>query len=36
VPLGGAFGVRAFSDQDDAETWLAEADAAMWTSKPGR
>ena len=36
VPLGGAFGVRAFTDQDDPETWLAEADAAMWTSKPGR
>ena len=36
VPLAGAFGVRAFTDQDDPETWLAEADAAMWTSKPGR
>lgn len=34
--LGGSFGVRAFTDQPDAETWLAEADAAMWVRKKGR
>lgn len=34
--LGGSFGVRAFSAQPDAETWLAEADAAMWVRKRGR
>ncbi|MBU1346367.1 MAG: GGDEF domain-containing protein [Alphaproteobacteria bacterium] len=33
--LGGSFGVRAFTGQD-AETWLAEADAAMWVRKRGR
>lgn len=33
VPLGGSFGVRAYADQADAETWLAEADAAMWLRK---
>ncbi len=33
VPLGGSFGVRAFADQADAETWLAEADAAMFVRK---
>ncbi len=34
--LGGSFGVRAFSGQADVETWLAEADAAMWVRKRGR
>ncbi len=34
--LGGSFGVRAFAGQADAETWLAEADAAMWVRKRGR
>ncbi|WP_396593696.1 GGDEF domain-containing protein [Brevundimonas sp. R86498] len=34
--LGGSFGVRAFAGQPDAETWLAEADAAMWVRKRGR
>ncbi len=33
--LGGSFGVRAFTGQD-AETWLAEADAAMWVRKRAR
>lgn len=33
VPLGGSFGVRAYAGQADAETWLAEADAAMWVKK---
>lgn len=36
VPLGGSFGVRAFNRQADAETWLAEADAAMWVRKRAR
>ena len=36
VPLGGSFGVRAYAGQPDAETWLAEADAAMWVKKKGR
>lgn len=36
VPLAGSFGVRAFSEHEDAEAWLAEADAAMWLRKPGR
>lgn len=35
APLGGSFGVRAFAGQD-VETWLAEADAAMWVRKRGR
>lgn len=34
--LGGSFGVRAFAGQADVETWLAEADAAMWVRKRGR
>lgn len=34
--LGGSFGVRAWSGHDDAEVWLAEADAAMWLRKKGR
>jgi diguanylate cyclase (GGDEF)-like protein len=34
--LGGSFGVRAWADHDDAEVWLAEADAAMWVRKKGR
>lgn len=34
--LGGSFGVRAYAGQPDAETWLAEADAAMWVRKKGR
>ncbi len=34
--LGGSFGVRAFAGQVDVETWLAEADAAMWVRKRGR
>lgn len=36
VPLGGSFGVRAFAAQPDAETWMAEADAAMWVRKKSR
>jgi diguanylate cyclase (GGDEF)-like protein len=36
VPLGGSFGVRAYAGQPDAETWLAEADAAMWVKKKSR
>lgn len=36
VPLGGSFGVRAYAGQPDAETWLAEADAAMWVKKKNR
>ena len=36
VSVKGAFGARAFSGQPDAETWLAEADAAMWVRKKGR
>ena len=36
APLGGSFGVRAFTGQTDVETWLAEADAAMWVRKRGR
>lgn len=36
VTLAGSFGVRAFAGQDDADTWLAEADAAMWVRKKGR
>ena len=36
VPLGGSFGVRAYAGQPDAETWLAEADAAMWLKKKRR
>ncbi len=34
--LGGSFGVRAYADHEDAEVWLAEADAAMWVRKRGR
>ena len=34
--LDGSFGVRAFTGQADVETWLAEADAAMWVRKRGR
>ena len=34
--LGGSFGVRAWTGHDDAEVWLAEADAAMWVRKRGR
>ncbi len=34
--LGGTFGVRAWEDHQDPETWLAEADAAMFLRKPGR
>jgi diguanylate cyclase (GGDEF)-like protein len=34
--LGGSFGVRAWATQGDAETWLAEADAAMWVRKRSR
>ncbi len=34
--LGGSFGVRAFAGHTDVETWLAEADAAMWVRKRGR
>lgn len=34
--LGGSFGVRAYVGQTDPETWLAEADAAMWLRKKGR
>jgi diguanylate cyclase (GGDEF)-like protein len=33
VPLGGSFGVRAFEGQDNAETWLGEADAQMFVRK---
>jgi diguanylate cyclase (GGDEF)-like protein len=33
VQLGGSFGVRAFDNQDTAEQWLAEADAAMFVRK---
>ena len=33
-PLRASIGVRDWSGQDDAETWLAEADAAMWMVKP--
>ncbi len=36
TPLGGSFGVRAYAGQADVETWLAEADAAMWVRKRGR
>ncbi len=36
APLGGSFGVRAFAGQVDVETWLAEADAAMWVRKRAR
>lgn len=36
APLGGSFGVRAWADHDDAEVWLAEADAAMWVRKRAR
>lgn len=36
VPLAGSFGVRAWAEHDDAEVWLAEADAAMWVRKKSR
>ena len=36
APLGGSFGVRAWVDHEDAEVWLAEADAAMWVRKRSR
>lgn len=36
APLGGSFGVRAWTGQTDPEVWLAEADAAMWVRKKGR
>lgn len=36
TPLGGSFGVRAWSGHTDAEIWLAEADAAMWVRKRSR
>jgi len=36
APLSGSFGVRAYAGQADAETWMAEADAAMWVRKRGR
>lgn len=34
--LGGTFGVRAYEGHEDAEAWLAEADAAMFVRKRGR
>jgi len=34
--LGGTFGVRAWEGHEDAEAWLAEADAAMFVRKRGR
>ncbi|MBX7248710.1 MAG: GGDEF domain-containing protein [Caulobacteraceae bacterium] len=34
--LGGAFGVRAWEGHEDAEQWLAEADAAMFVRKRAR
>lgn len=36
LKLGGTFGVRAWEGHTDAETWLAEADAAMFVRKRGR
>jgi diguanylate cyclase (GGDEF)-like protein len=36
IALGGSFGVRAFAGHEDPETWMAEADAAMWVRKKGR
>ena len=35
-PIGGSFGGRLGAAQADAETWRAEADAAMWVRKRGR
>ena len=35
-PLRASIGVRDWSGQDEAETWLAEADASMWVMKPKR
>ncbi|MDO1560083.1 GGDEF domain-containing protein [Brevundimonas sp. 2R-24] len=35
-PLGGSFGVRAFTGQAAPQDWLAEADAAMWVRKRER
>jgi len=34
--LGATFGVRAFDGQEDAQAWLAEADAAMFVRKTSR
>lgn len=36
LKLSGAFGVRAWDGHEDAEAWLAEADAAMFVRKRGR
>jgi len=36
TPLGGSFGVRAWSGHTDAEIWIAEADTAMWVRKKAR
>ncbi len=36
TPIEGSIGARAYAEQVDAETWLAEADAAMWVRKKGR
>lgn len=36
VGLGGTFGVRAWEGHEDAEAWLAEADAAMFVRKKSR
>jgi diguanylate cyclase (GGDEF)-like protein len=33
IQLGGSFGVRAFDNQESAEAWLGEADAAMFVRK---
>ena len=33
LKAGGSFGVRAYADQSSAETWLSEADAAMFLVK---
>ena len=33
LKAGGSFGVRAFASQPSAETWLSEADAAMFLVK---
>lgn len=33
--LCGSIGVRTLADQPDPETWVAEADAAMWLRKGG-
>lgn len=36
LKLSGTFGVRAWEGHEDAEAWLAEADAAMFVRKRGR